>query len=85
MILIVGVFLLTTLKEEGGSLEGGEQKDTYNYKFLKAVKKKAKKKEEKKKALSMKEAKKLHTCHSLLDARDLSESSESYHLFLGGF
>ncbi len=36
-------FVATILKEEGGELKGGENKDTYNHKMKKNVKKKNKK------------------------------------------
>ena len=38
---------LTTLKTDGGILEGGDQEDTYSHKMLQKVKKKQQKKEDK--------------------------------------
>ena len=49
---------LTTLKEEGGLLEGGTHKDTYDAKLKQKVKKKEDKKEKKAKEKQVKETKK---------------------------
>ena len=44
---------LTTLKDDGGSLDGGINEETYNAKMLKLVAKKAQKKEDDKKTIAM--------------------------------
>ena len=49
---------LTNLKADGGTLEGGLNKETYNYKMLQKVTKKAKQKEDKKKAEAIAKLKK---------------------------
>ena len=50
---------LSTLKEEGGELSGGEHKDTYDLKMKKKVKKTMEKKEAKAKKAEVKKFKKL--------------------------
>lgn len=49
---------LTTLKDEGGELKGGANKDTYNHKMKQEVKKRLEKKEAKAKAEEAKKTKK---------------------------
>jgi len=49
---------LTSLKSEGGTLEGGTHQETYNHKLLKKIAKKAQKKEDKKKMKLAKDTKK---------------------------
>lgn len=49
---------LTSLKSDGGALEGGTNQETYNHKLLKKITKKAQKKEDKKKEKLIKKTKK---------------------------
>ena len=57
---------LTNLKEDGGMLDGGKNKETYNHKLLQKVAKKAQKKEEAKKAEGIKKLKKMAAVQKMI-------------------
>ena len=68
---------LTSLKSEGGVLEGGEHKDTYDHNLLKKVKKKAQKKEAKKKAKLMKDTKKWLSVQKMIATKKKKKADQA--------
>ena len=60
---------LTTLKSDGGALDRGSNLETYNYKLLQKVTKKAQKKEEKLKEEALKKLKKGKAVQKMIETK----------------